>query len=321
MSGRADERIRYTSPVTSLLVALTLITASSFAPSPQTPAAQAQLRIDVVAVDSAGAPVTDLKPSEFEVWIAGYRVPIDDVTFVTPDEGGRVMVLLLDNMAAGPVLMTRIKEAARAVIRQMSDSDRLAVVPLQGDRTELTGDRARLLRAVEAYTFTGFPFRIEDAGANVLGLLTALSRQMIELPGGVRKPIVAIGAGWMFDTPLPPPNLGTRDLRQEWLTAMRAMAAANTCLYVIDPSGVGAAPYAVYGGAAGFARETGGYAFMNVNDAAGTAARIWKESGTYYLLRVADPPVQKTADLRELEVKVLRKGVTLRVRRGIPGRR
>ena len=57
---------------------------------------------------------------------------------------------------------------------------------------------------------------------------------MIEIPG--RKAIVAIGAAWLFDTPLPPPGL--RDLRDEWLTAMRSMAAANVSLYVIDPVGI-----------------------------------------------------------------------------------
>lgn len=303
------------------ILAAVALTALFQTPSPQSPSVQAQLRIDVVALNGAGAPVTDLKPSEFEVWISGYRVPVEDVTFVTPEGTGRTVVLLLDNMAVGPVLTARVKEAARAVVKQMADGDRLAVVPLQGERTEFTDDRARLLRAIDGYSFTGFPFRIEDAGANVLRVVTALSRQMAELPGGWRKPILAIGAGWMFDTPLPPPTVSTRDLHQEWVAAMRAMALANTSLYVIDPAGVGAAPYAVYGGASGFARETGGFAFMNTNDLAGTAARIWKESGTYYLLRVADPPVQKGADLREVDVRVLRKGITVRARRGIPGRR
>jgi VWFA-related protein len=303
--------------VKTILAAVVIALPLSQTPQPQA----ASLRIDVVAIDGGGAPVTDLKPSEFEVWISKYRVPIEDVTFVTPESTGRTMVLLLDNMAVGPVLMSRVKDAARAMVTQMGEGDRLAVVPLQGERTEFTSDRTRLLRAIDGYSFTGFPFRIEDAGANVLRVLTTLSREMTELPGGVRKPIVAFGAGWMFDTPLPSPTVTTRDLHQEWLAAMRAMASANTCLYVIDPAGVGAAPYAAYGGASGFARETGGYAFMNTNDVAGTAARIWKESGTYYLLRVADPPVQKTADLREVDVRVLRKGITVRARRGIPGRR
>jgi VWFA-related protein len=306
----------------ALLAALTLLSIPALGQTPpSSPPAPAQLRLDVVAINGAGAPVLDLKPSEFEVWISKYRVPVDDVTFVTPDSTGRTMVLLLDNMAVNTTLMPRVKETARAIVKGMGDGDRLAVVPLQGARTGFTNDRAELLRAIDGYTFTGFPFRVDEAGAHVLQLVTALSRQMAELPAGWRKPIVAIGAGWMFDTPLPLPLMNTRDLQAEWVAAMRAMASANTCLYVIDPAGVGAAPYAVNGGNSGFARETGGYAFMNTNDLTGTAARIWKEAGAYYLLRVANPPVQRAADLRELDVRVLRKGVTLRARRAIPGKR
>ena len=104
-----------------------------------------------------------------------------------------------------------------------------------GAGTDSTGDPARLLQAIDSYRVQGIPFRIEDAGEHVLRLLTAIARQLTEVPGR-RKAIVAIGAGWLFDTPLPPPSL--RDLHGEWLAAMRAMAAANASLYVIDPVGI-----------------------------------------------------------------------------------
>jgi hypothetical protein len=51
------------------------------------------------------------------------------------------------------------------------------------------------------------------------------------------------------------------------------------------------------------------------------AERIWAEMGSYYLLGVPNPTVQQAADLRELEVKVLRRGVNVRARKGIPGKR
>ena len=60
-----------------------------------------RLALDVVAVDRNGAPVTDLRPDEFEVWISGYRVPVEDVVFVTPATSPRTVVLLLDNAAVG----------------------------------------------------------------------------------------------------------------------------------------------------------------------------------------------------------------------------
>ena len=297
-----------------------LMTALTAAPSTaqDPPTVPTRLALDVVAVGRDGAPVTDLKPEEFEVWISGYRVPVEEVAFMTPESSPRTIVLLLDNAAVGLDLAPRVKETARAFVGRMGETDRISVVPVHGTRTDSVGDPARLMQAIDSYRVQGFPFRIEDAGEHVLRLMTAIARQMVEAPGR-RKAIVAIGAGWLFDTPLPPPSL--RDLHAEWLAAMRSMAAANVSLYVIDP--VGLRPMAGYsfGGDSGFANETGGYAFLNTNDLRGAAERIFAEAGTYYVLRMMDPPVQRTADLRELKVRVQRKDVTVRARRGIPGKR
>lgn len=157
--------------------------------------------------------------------------------------------------------------------------------------------------------------RVEDAGQHVLRTITAVSSGLAEHATG-RTVIVAIGAGWLLDTPLPPP--GMRDLRGEWVTAMRASANAHASLYVVDPAGLDMTSGRM-GGASGLARETGGHAFLHTNDLRGAAARIWREAGHYYLLGVADPPLQRTAELRELDVRVLRRGVTMRARRALAG--
>ena len=60
--------------------------------------------------------MTDLKPDEFEVWISGYRVPVEEVAFVTPESSPRTIVLLLDNAAVGVDLAPRVKETARALV-------------------------------------------------------------------------------------------------------------------------------------------------------------------------------------------------------------
>jgi len=298
--------------VAPLLAGLTVAGHTAQAPIPS------RLALDVVAVDRSGAPVTDLRPEEFEIWISGYRVPVDEVAFVTPSTAPRTVVLVLDNAAVGVDLAPRVQQAARAIVKRVGEGDRVSVMPLHGTSTSSTGDSARLLQAIESYRVQGFPFRIDVAGQHVLRLLTSISRQMLEEPGR-RKVIVAIGAAWLFDTPLPPRSVG--DLHEEWLTAMRAMAAANASLYVIDPVGLRPVRGYAYGGDSGFASETGGYAFVNTNDAEGAATRIVDEAGTYYVLRMTDPPVQRTADLREVRVHVTRKDVTVRTRRGIPGKR
>jgi VWFA-related protein len=301
-----------------LAAAALALAAWTFPPQAPAPDPTANLWIDAVAVDRRDGPVTDLRPSEFEVWIGGYRIPITDVIAVAPGDGiPRDLVIVLDDAAVPPALEPRVREAARALVDRAAAADRVSIVSLNRGTVESGSDSAARRRAIDAYHVLGFPFRIEDAGAHVLRTLTSISRQLTEASAN-RKAIVAIGAPWMFDTPLPPPALG--DLNAEWLEAMRAMAAAHATLYVIDPGGLTTNPGPHFGGSSGLARETGGHAFVSTNSMTGAADRIWQELRYYYRLGIRNPPVRRTADLREVEVKVLRQGVTVRARRAIPGR-
>jgi hypothetical protein len=157
--------------------------------------------------------------------------------------------------------------------------------------------------------------RPDDLGAHVLRTIETLSTQLAE-SGARRRTIVGLGSGWLFDTPLPP-QISGRDLRPEWVAAMRAIAAANVTFYVIDAGGLGRTRFP--GGDAGFARETGGFAFLNTNDVSAAADQIMTEASTYYILGIADPPRFRTAPLREVEVRVKRPGVSARARRAIAG--
>jgi VWFA-related protein len=279
--------------------------------------AQPRLRLDVVVIDENGAPVTDIRPSELEVWISGYRVPVTDVFAITPASHPRTVLLLLDDAAVPATLAPRVREAAKAFVELRRPGDRLFVARLLRGRIEDAGERAELASVIDRYSPQGFPFRLDDIGQHVLTTVAALAAGFPEA-SDVRHAIVGIGAGWLFDTPMPPP--GVRDLEAEWRAAMRAMAASHTSLYVIDPGGIEVRRPGGYAGSSGFARETGGHAFLNTNDLAAAAARIWAEAGTYYMLAMEDPPVQRTAELREVEVRVLRKGVTARARKGIKGK-
>jgi len=308
--------------MTHLLLAVAMIGTIGAERRPRQPPVEParQLSIAAVAVDRDGMPVLDLRPEELEVWINGYRVPIETLTAVTPghdEAGGRSIVLLLDDVTLQPVVVPRVREAARRVVDRMSPGDQITIVTLNGEFMETTGDRARLLQRLNAYTTRASGvMRIDTLGELVLKTVATISRQLAETSNR-KKTVVAIGSSWLFDTPIPPPTIG-RDLRPEWTDAMRAMAFANVTLYVIDPGGVGTSP--TLSGSSGFARETGGHAFANTNDVEAAADRIMGEAASYYVIRVADPPVGRKADLRELDVRVLRRGITVRARRAIPGR-
>jgi VWFA-related protein len=301
--------------VAGLCAALVHAQAGRPAPGEGEQAVARTIHIDVAAVDRSGKPVVDLRPQEFEVWITGYRVPIESVHFVTPGrEGGRSVVLVLDDLAVPQQLEPRVKETARHFVSLMGPDDHMAVVRLDGDAMKFTADPAPLRRAIDAYHVRAVPMRIDDAGRHVLTTIATLARQLAEAPGR-RKTIVAIGAGWLFDRPIPS-TVGLADLRREWVDAMRAAASSNVAFYVIDPAGLGVARFPD-SGSSGFARETGGHAFINTNDLTGAAESIWRDAGTHYVLSVADPPFGRKLELREVDVKVLRPGVTVRARRGI----
>jgi VWFA-related protein len=305
-----------------ILIALTLSAAAASAgPIAQVPATErpaSQILIDAVALDRKGNPVTNLERDEVEVWISGYRVPVDTFVAVTPaaERSERLMVLLLDDVTVPLPLVARVKDVARRFVNRMSPGDELAIVALNGSLMESTGDRGRLLAAIDAYSVQASGVTpLDELGAHVLKTVTALSRQLATAPDR-RKTVVAIGSAWLLDRPIPPPIVG-RDLRPEWTDAMRATGSGNVNVYVIDPAGVGTAPAS--GGSSGFAREAGGHAFLNTNDLAGAADRIMREAANYYLIGVTDPPIQRKADLRALDVRSLRRGVEIRARRAIPG--
>ena len=302
-----------------LVILLCLSLAGSASIAPQAPASH-QLIIDAVVIDRDGAPVMDLRRDEFEVWIGRYRVPIETfvpVTASSPDRAAQVMVLVLDDFALPQQVVPRGRDVARRLVSRLPPDDGMAVLALNGDRMNSTSDRARLLDRISSWNnrATGH-FTADTLGAHVFDTVGGIARSLAEAPGG-RKTIVGIGAAWVFDRPIPVPTVGIRDLRPEWTAAMRAASIANAALYVFDPSGVGGTP--VTGGETGFAAYTGGHAFLNTNDLEATADRIMAEARNYYLFGVADPPFQRKADLRDLEVHISRKGLTVRARKAVHG--
>lgn len=293
-----------------------MLTVSGDAGQSPADAPRARLTIDAVAFDSRGMPVMDLKPSEVEVRIGHFRVPIDTFTVVTPgaDERlGRIVVLLLDDITVPLTMTPRVREVARHFVSRMGPGDQMAVVLLNNPSLETTQDAAKLNRAIDAYTIpaTGV-MRRDELGSHVLKTIGTISRAFAEAGTG-RKVIVGIGSG-LFDRPLPPPTVGG-NLLPEWIEAMKSLSRTNTNFYAINPGGVGISPFAD-GGETGFARETGGQSFMNTNDLNGAADRILRELGSYYAFAVDSPPVGGSG-LRPLDVRVSRKGVTIRARRAI----
>lgn len=302
------------------VVVAAVVLAAAIHQAPQAPSAPplAPIVIDAVVTDGSGRPVTDLTAKDLEVWVGGYRAPITTLTAVTPanERAGRSVVLILDDVTLPPALMPRVREVARRFVDRMLPGDSIAITLFGGGEGEMTQDRARLFKIIDDYNIraTGVQ-RVDYYGEQVLRMVSTISRNLAE-PQDRRKTIVAIGPSGLFDTPIPPPQLG-RELRKEWVDAMRAMAFANVAYYVIEPGGLGATPLLAKDG--GFSRESGGLAFMNTNDFNGAVDAVLREASSYYVIEVPDPPIRRGAELRELDVRVLRPGLKARARRAIPG--
>src|SRR5512140_3645866 len=111
---REGRRLR---PMTRVAVALSAALLFQAAPPPSR-----TLTIDFVALDHNGIPVADLKPNEIEVRIGQFRAPVQRMTVVTPEadeRGGRIIVLLLDDMTLRLDSMPRAREAARLFVTKM----------------------------------------------------------------------------------------------------------------------------------------------------------------------------------------------------------
>jgi VWFA-related protein len=323
-ADRGGRIMAYTGGVSRLVLSLALAAVATLPQAPQKPVERGErLWIDAVFVDGKGNPVTDIRKDEIEAWVGHFLIPIDEFISVTPENdagrGGRLMVLILDDVAVPYADVPRVKETARHFVERMAPGDRMAIVTLNGSGMESTDDRARLTRAIEAYNAraTGI-VRADVLGRHVLETLSTLSRQLAGA-GDRRKTIVGIGRSDLFDRPIPRPSAG-QDLLPEWLETMRVMALANTSLYVIDSGTLGSRRLPDRGDE-GLAHATGGRAFVGINDLNGAADKIVREASNYYLIGVKAPPVGRDADLRELEVKVRRAGVTVRAREAVSGGR
>jgi VWFA-related protein len=143
-----------------------------------------------------------------------------------------------------------------------------------------------------------------------------------------RKIIVCIG-------PATTCNPATHDGSQsEAGIAMRDTARANVTTYVIDPLGLtekpGLSPRAIDDGAFerpgieskgqgfrlyqdGFAFDTGGLAFANINTFDPVINQVWEESGNYYLLGYQ--PERRDNKRHTIDVRMKRPDVHVRARR------
>lgn len=273
--------------------------------------------VSAIVVDRDRQPIQGLSKEDFEVREDGKPVPV--TTFLPmnaasqgPQEGGRYLVLLLDDVMAAQSRAWRIKDIARMFADRMGPRDVGAVVRLNGGASKTAQGPAAMRSAIEQFQTAPKPlapaeFTVEHA----LETVASLSRALAQVPHR-RKTLVFIGASPLFGATrggLP----GTpRTVSPEWRAAVREASRHNVAFYVIDPAGLtGTAQQ--YDDTLGFAGETGGLAFVNTNFFERSVEHVWQEAGYYYLLGYAAPVTD--GKLHEIEVRVKREDTQVRARR------
>jgi VWFA-related protein len=296
--------------MTRLLLACAVVAASTSAQR-QPPSPSADLvELDVVVLDRSDRPVTDLRREDFTIKEDGRVVDVKTFSKVTalgsssPDDG-RLVTLLMDDIGVPVTGTSPMQQIAPVVLSPLGDGDDIAVVRLSSRSDEAFGDIRTARERIDGYRGGAVPFSRRDTPETMLKAVAKISRQLESLDHR-RKVILCLGLPSVCDVSEPPLG-GTDVMWPAWVAAIGAAARANVSVYCVDPTG---ARGGLNVSDNGLVQQTGGRVFAHENDFAIAAQAIWREAGHYYLLGYW--PSASKRDLREIEVKVARKGVQVR---------
>ena len=271
------------------------------------------VELDVVVLDRHEQPVADLRQEDFQIKEDGRVVDVKTFTHVTalgslqPDDE-RIVTLLMDDVGVGIAGTSAMQAIAQVLLSPLGRGDELSVVRLSSGSDEAFGDFHTARDRIAGYRGGIVPFSNRDTPETVLKAVTKISKQL-EAMDHRRKAIICLGLSAVCDVEDPP--LGAHSvLWPHWVAALNAAARANVSVYTVDPTGLNQRSGAR---GIGLVKLTGGERFANSNDFERAAAAVWREASRYYLLGYWPPAGPR--ELHNIDVKVARKDVHLRVRR------
>jgi VWFA-related protein len=312
------------------------------------------IEVDVSVLDRNRQPVRGLVPADFTILENGVRQTIAAFSEVFVPEplsqpaawmrtatadvqvntaaGSRLFVLVLDDamIPQTPRLVTSVKDIGRQIVERLGPADLASVVYTMDGRKaqEFTGDRARLLAAIERFT-PGFGGGDLFEGYSV-GTVRKVAEYLAAVPQR-RKALIYVSTGVALDLEaLGPAQVGTFGdrggqagrLKQEMTDIFRYAQRANVNVYPIDPRGLAGFDEEPIG--PNLAREylftlaanTGGFALANNNEFATGVTQMFRENGSYYLIGYESTDPKMDGKFRSLEVRVHRPDVVVRARTG-----
>ena len=272
--------------------------------------------VPAVVLDGKDQIVTGLTAGDFHVTEDGKPVAIETFTAASDDaatpDTSRFIVLALDNLSTSPEIAYRVKDIANRFVDRLGPYDVMSVIAISGGKAVTTNSKTELKAAISRFA-VNFGAEIMlgfQRAQHGLRMINSLTDQVAKTPHP-RKVMVFIGNAYMFspETPIGDGKAGL-DLLPDWMDAIRATARNNVSVYVIDPLGLMASPG---DWSKSFAQETGGYAWGRTNNFPRAVDQIFRESAAYYLIGYTAPVDDDR--VHNIDVKVERKGVTIRARR------
>jgi VWFA-related protein len=230
---------------------------------------------------------------------------------------------MMDQMSAWEALRIHIyhdQQVADKVMRRFQSMGVNTQTRSEEDRQPADFDPYVSMRALETY---------EESRRRNQITLDVLQRATLSLSQTKgRKSLILVSEGFIYDSNL-----------DEFKRVLHAARQSNVAIYFLDTRGLGGLPNtfsAEFGpptdprdigsafldtmmeseGSENLASESGGFTVKNTNDLAGGIQRIANESRAYYLLGYAPTNTLRDGKWRKIQVKVNRKGINVRARRG-----
>jgi len=268
------------------------------------------VELDAVVVDNNDRPVQGLRKEDFQIKEDGR--PVTVTTFsevsaagISDRADGRSITLVLDDVGINPTGTQAIQGIARLFVSRARPADDIAVVRLTHPDDEVTGDLQEALNRIAEYRSGAFPFFGRETYDNWLKTLANLAHQA-EGQEHRHKLVVCIGAREICDLYLLDPEGSL--LWSSWVNALGAAARANVSLYAVDPTGLSGR----FDLGEGLVDRTGGESFVKSNNFQRAVDSVWDDASHYYLLGYT--PAGRARELHEIDVKVKRSGLHVRVR-------
>ena len=270
------------------------------------------VQISVIALDKLGEPIRDLRSQDFTIFDDGqprrvqfFSAAADPAPSARSAER-RQTAIVLDALNTEFSDQSYARDQAVKALERMPLDESIAILELTPalKLQNFTSDRALLLAAIERFQPILPPYAMKQRIQVTLAALKTMADRMSKAPG--RKSMVWITGGF--------PSVKAYDGAIE--TVLQQINQADVSVYPVDARGLMLRHGSNFQAMDRFAESTGGRAYYNGNDVAGSIEDAVADSRSTYTIGFYLSGGERDRRFHTLKVEVDRPGASLRYRRG-----